>query len=165
MVDKTRTVRDHRQVFWDPGEDYCMQLQKNIHASIPRKALPMVLAGPWGEAQPRQEGAVWKSPEVWEKMERHYFIFFFLKDLKRNKSLTKPETTECKNIVDAAPAQLAAPRAWCCCVCFSDASASPHGVTMQLREGHASSQIPSVQSRVPPIAKIIIWLLVNEPCE
>lgn len=116
MLDKTLTVRDHRQVFWDPGGDYCMQLQKNIHASIPRKALPMVLAGPWGEAQPRQEGAVWKSPEVWEKMERHYYYYYFSKDLKRNKSLTKPETTECKNIVDAAPAQLAAPRAWCCCL-------------------------------------------------
>lgn len=63
------------------------------------------------------------------------------------------------------PAQQADPQAGYSCVCFSDVSASPHGVTMKLWEGRASSQIPSVQNRVPPIAKIIIWLLVNKPCE
>lgn len=68
----------------------------------------------------------------------------------------------------AAPvktAQQANPQAGYCCACFSDASASRHGVTMKLWERHASSPIPSVQTPLPPIAKIIIWLLVKKTCE
>lgn len=98
-----------------------------------------------------------------------FFFFFWSKDLKRTKALPTSEITECSNIMDLHPqrsshdASLAGSS--CSCVGFSDASACPHGVTMKLCEGRASSQIPSVQSWVPPIAKIIIWLLVSEPSE
>lgn len=64
----------------------------------------------------------------------------FPKDFKRTEPLLKSEITECNNIMalyphsaaPVKPAQQADPQAGYSCVCFSDASASLHGVTMKL---------------------------------